>query len=315
MHFSTALFLTVALILPAFAECNSLINDVKSSGESKGEYIVTFKSNNRPSCITHNNTNVIYDYTIINGVAGLTLPNKGRFTNDEIKELQASPDVEGVYQDHDGGFEVDIYVVDSAGTTYGVAKLANIVAVKVIGQKIIYGLEWVHQQTQITGHPSVVNLAIGAEGIYEPLDEAVINVAAGNFAMDVKYFSPAHVPDAITVAASNIADQQTWWSNYGPAVDIFAGGEYIVTTQTNSTTATTIKSGTSMSTAYVTGLVATFLTTGKHTPAEVKKFLNDCALSNVLEYVSKEKFKPKTHQTYLQQMGLLTNFLINLIQE
>ncbi|KAG6859777.1 hypothetical protein C0995_004191 [Termitomyces sp. Mi166 len=147
---------------------------------------------------------------------------------------------------------------------------------------IVYGLEWVQHQTRITGRSSVVNLSIGARKLYEPLDTAVINVAAGNEAMDAKYYSPARVSEAITVAALNITDQQTWWSNYGPAVDIFAGGENIVSTQTNSTTATTINSGTSLSTAYVTGLVAMFLTTGPLTPADLKKALNQFALHNIL---------------------------------
>ncbi|KAG6901446.1 hypothetical protein C0995_011780 [Termitomyces sp. Mi166 len=401
MHLSTTLFVTITSVLLAFARSNSLINDVESPGKPKGEYIITFKSNNRPSCITHN-PNVIYHYTIINGVAG-------RFTDDEIKELQASPDVEGVYEDHDdmisvnthseqddpantysdkdkpvntgiqrnatwglarlssknkltytnitatnftfyynpiAGFNVDIYVVDSgvninhtdfggraqwgttfgaypdrddnghgtmcaglaAGTTYGVAKLANIIAVKVIGynitksrlRDIVYGLEWVQQQTRITDHPSVVNLSIGSKITYWPLDLAVINkfqlvnenipvvVAAGNEAEDARQYSPAGLPEAITVAASNITDQETWWSNYGPAVDIFAGGENIVSTQTNSTTATTIDSGTSFSTAYVTGLVAILLASGKHPPAELKKSLIKFALHGVLTNVSQQ---------------------------
>ncbi|KAG6887195.1 hypothetical protein C0995_000497 [Termitomyces sp. Mi166 len=352
MHFS--LFVTIALVLPAFAASNSLINDVESPGEPKGEYIVTFKSNNRPSCITHNNPNVIYHYTIINGVAGI-------FTDDEIQELQASPDVEGVYQDHDGivvantytnnqppanntaiqrnatwglsrmssytrlaytnltgtnftfyynpigGFGVDIYVVDSGininHTDFGGRARWGKTAGKYPNEDndghgthcAIYGLEWARREINITGRPSVINLCMGARGIFRPLDNAVFRliqdnipvvIAAGNDGMDARFFSPSGVPGAVTVAASNIADEETLWTNYGDAINIFAGGEKIVSAATNSTTGTKIMSGTSMSAAYVTGLVAVFLTTGKHTPAEVLEYLNKTAQHNKLDHVS-----------------------------
>ncbi|KAG6871065.1 hypothetical protein C0995_008686 [Termitomyces sp. Mi166 len=219
----------------------------------------------------------------------------------------------GAYPDRDDNGHGTMCAGLAAGTTYGVAKLANIIAVKVIGynitksrlRDIVYGLEWVRQQTQITGRSSVVNLSLGSSKPYKPLDTAVVNqadykkfqlmkenisvvVAAGNQAKDARQISPARVPGAITVAASNIDDEQTWWSNYGPAVDIFAGGEDIVSTQTNSTNATTIDSGTSFSTAYVTGLVAVLLASGKCPPAELKKSLIDYAQHKVLIKVSKD---------------------------
>ncbi|KAG6887877.1 hypothetical protein C0995_011999 [Termitomyces sp. Mi166 len=371
MHFSPALFVTIALVLPAFAASDSLINDV----ESPGEYIVTFKSNNRPSGITHHNPNVIYHYTIINGVAGI-------FTDDEIQELQASPDVEGVYQDHDGivvantytnnqspanntaiqrnatwglsrmssytrlaytnltginftfyynpigGFGVDIYVVDSGvninHTDFGGCARWGKTAGKYPNKDndghgtycAIYGLDWARQKIWVTGRPSVINLSVGAKDIYKPLDDANIRliqekipvvIAAGNEGRDAWLYSPSGILGAVTVAASNIADEETTWTNYGSAIDIFAGGENIVSAATNSTTGTKIMSGTSMSAAYVTGLVAVFLTTGKHTPAEVLEYLNQTAQHNKLDHL--KNFKLTTQQTRLQQMG----FFINLI--
>jgi subtilisin family serine protease len=36
--------------------------------------------------------------------------------------------------------------------------------------------------------------------------------------------SPAHAPNAITVAATNVSDGISWFSNFGPCVDLFAPG-------------------------------------------------------------------------------------------
>ncbi|KAG6858020.1 hypothetical protein C0995_003347, partial [Termitomyces sp. Mi166 len=67
-------------------------------------------------------------------------------------------------------------------------------------------------------------------------------VAAGNNGAEASLFSPAHVSDAITVAASDITDYETSWSNYGDAIDIFAGGEDIVSTGIDNTTVSLISS-------------------------------------------------------------------------
>ncbi|KAG6860831.1 hypothetical protein C0995_007075 [Termitomyces sp. Mi166 len=341
MHFSATFLVTAFLVLQVFAGSSLLVNDAKSLSEIKDEYIVTFKSNNRPSFITHNNTDVIYHYNIINGVAG-------KFTAKQIKELQASPDVERIYEDHDGiatinsapsndtsiqrnatwglaclssktpltyknviatnftfyyyalaGYKVDIYVVDSgininhtdfdgrarwgktfggypdiddhghgthcaglaAGKTYGVARKAEIIAVKTGGcdlKKVkisdtISGLEWVHEQIKASSHHSVVLLNIGVNGTSQVYDDAVISltnddipVAAGNMAKPASYFSPGHLPSTITVASSTISDQEASSSNFGDAIDIFAPGQDIVSTGIGSTTATKVDSGTSM---------------------------------------------------------------------
>jgi subtilisin family serine protease len=61
-------------------------------------------------------------------------------------------------------------------------------------------------------------------------------VAAGNYAEDTSQFSPARVPSAITVAASNISDGAAFFSNYGSAVDLYAPGVNIRSTWTNGTT-------------------------------------------------------------------------------
>ncbi|KAG6859982.1 hypothetical protein C0995_000966 [Termitomyces sp. Mi166 len=256
MHFSTTFLITISLILQAFAGSSLLVNDVKSPSKIKGEYILTFKSKNRPSFITHNNTNVIYHYNIINGVAG-------RFTAKQINELQASPHVERIYEDHEGiattnnASSKDTSIQRNA--TWGLARLSsktqltyNNATKKIKLRDVIAGLEWAHKQIKASGRRSVVLLNIifnRIVPIYDDVltdDDIPVVVAAGNMANKTSYFSPACVPSAITVAASNISDQQASLSNYGDAVDIFAPGEDIVSTGIASTTATTIYTGTSM---------------------------------------------------------------------
>jgi cerevisin len=52
-------------------------------------------------------------------------------------------------------------------------------------------------------------------------------VAAGNDNKNANGFSPARVPSAITVGATNITDARAWFSNYGGSLDIFAPGQDI----------------------------------------------------------------------------------------
>jgi subtilisin family serine protease len=41
------------------------------------------------------------------------------------------------------------------------------------------------------------------------------------------YYSPARVPEAVTVGASTFSDSRAWFSNKGYLVDIYAPGVFI----------------------------------------------------------------------------------------
>ncbi len=102
-------------------------------------------------------------------------------------------------------------------------------------------------------------------------------VSAGNGATDAATYSPAHAPGAIAVGASDAYDNfARTFSNYGPAVDLFAPGVDILSTANDGRYA--VLSGTSMATPHVAGAAALLLShepTG--TPAEVLDALRDKA--------------------------------------
>ncbi|MFC9802963.1 S8 family peptidase [Streptomyces bacillaris] len=158
-----------------------------------------------------------------------------------------------------------------AGASHGVAKKAKIVAVRVLDdngsgttEQVIAGIDWVAANAS---GPSVANMSLGG-GADPALDEAVqkaiaagvtFGVAAGNESSDAGQVSPARVPEAITVASSTEADEQSSFSNYGSIVDIYAPGSDITSTWNDSDTGTNTISGTSMATPHVVGAAAVYL--------------------------------------------------------
>jgi subtilisin family serine protease len=156
------------------------------------------------------------------------------------------------------------------GATYGVAKSVSLVAVRVLDcggsgtwADVIAGIDWVRYTH---GTPAVANLSL-AGWANQAVDDAVQNliwsgvtvaVAAANASDDACNWSPARSPDALTVAASNQWDQQaSWFTNFGPCVDLFAPGEQITSAWLYGGTNTI--DGTSMASPHVAGAAALYL--------------------------------------------------------
>jgi subtilisin family serine protease len=182
----------------------------------------------------------------------------------------------------------------AAGTVYGVAKGMTIVPVRVFdcagaggSAEIIAGVDWVTANKQL---PAVANMSIGILGGDPPTDSAVARsvatgivyvVAAGNKNTDACIFSPAAVPSAITVGATESADFRASFSNYGTCVDIFAPGQAITAAWIGTNTATRILDGTSMASPHVAGAAGLYLEAQPNaSPANVASALTSNATPN-----------------------------------
>ncbi|MGP3979308.1 S8 family peptidase [Streptomyces sp. 8N114] len=182
-----------------------------------------------------------------------------------------------------------------AGTKYGVAKKAKIVAVRVMNNNgsgttaiAIAGVDWV---TKHHKGPSVANMSLGADK-NTALDAAVKRsissgvsyaVSAGNERADATTASPARVPDALTVAASDRNDRQAAFSNYGKRVDLYAPGVNIVSASNKSNRGTATMSGTSMAAPHVAGAAAVYLSGHKSaSPAQVATALTKGATAGAI---------------------------------
>lgn len=154
----------------------------------------------------------------------------------------------------------------TASETYGVAKDANLYAVRVFGcgsttstSNILNGMNWVIGNAQL---PAVANMSLGgpANTTQDNLVQSMVNagivtvVAAGNDNSDACGFSPARATNAITVGSTTINDARSSFSNFGSCVDIFGPGSSITSTWLNGGSNTI--SGTSMASPHVAGVAA-----------------------------------------------------------
>jgi len=170
----------------------------------------------------------------------------------------------------------------AAGSTVGIAKSANIVAVRVLGADgsgtlngVIAGCNEVGNRN--SNRPCVGSMSLGAS-YSAPVNNAVtacVNsgctmvVAAGNSNANACNFSPASTPSSICVGATNSADNRATFSNFGNCVHCFAPGQDIYSSWIGSTYRSI--SGTSMACPHVAGQAAVILSENPNfTPAQCK---------------------------------------------
>ena len=191
----------------------------------------------------------------------------------------------------------------TAGTTYGIAKSATLIPVRVLdcsgsgsNSGVIAGLDWIVAH-HISGKAAVVNMSLGG-GASTALDTAVQNVindgivmvvAAGNSNVDACNTSPARATNALTVGATGqystgeTTDSRSSYSNYGPCLDIFAPGSRITSSWIGGSAAINTISGTSMAAPHVAGVAAVLF--GRYpssTASQIASMLRTSATPNVV---------------------------------
>ncbi|MEP6779421.1 MAG: S8 family serine peptidase, partial [Gemmatimonadaceae bacterium] len=181
------------------------------------------------------------------------------------------------------------------GATWGVAKQVTLHGVRVLDctgsgktSGVVAGIDWV---TANAIKPAVANMSLGGAQS-AALDQAVqasiasgvtYAIAAGNNATDACTQSPARVPEAITVGATDWTDARAYYSNVGSCVDLFAPGSAITSAWIGSDTDAASLSGTSMASPHVAGVVAQYLQTHPSaSPAQVAAALIGVARANVV---------------------------------
>jgi hypothetical protein len=184
------------------------------------------------------------------------------------------------------------------GSTYGIAKKAKLVAVRIVdcggnsaNSTTIAGIDWVTSHRVL---PAVANLSL--QNVYSAaLNQSIANavaagvvfvVAAGNSSADACAASPSSASSAIVVGATDVTDTFASFSNYGPCVTMLAPGVNITGPTIGSNTATKSWNGTSFSSPHVAGLAALYLQTHPTaTPAQVRAWLVGNATSSAIKSV------------------------------
>jgi len=198
----------------------------------------------------------------------------------------------GIYVQHQDfggrarwGFAVDNSQIDGnghgthvagtvGGTTYGIAKLCSLVAVKVLGtdgsgttQGVINGIDWASRDHTNNRGRSVANMSLGGgkstamvAAVESSIAAGIIYaVAAGNDNRDACNYSPADAPNALTAGATTSSDARSTFSNWGRCVDIFGPGTTITSDWIGGPTAIRTISGTSMASPHIAGVVASLI--------------------------------------------------------
>ncbi|WET76949.1 S8 family serine peptidase [Amycolatopsis sp. QT-25] len=237
-------------------------------------------------------------YTYNNSGAGVTAYDLDSGINPDNPEYEGRASLGKDFMGGDGK-DCNGHGSHTAGTiaskTYGVAKKVKIVGLKVLGcdnsgpdSGIIDAVDWV---TANAKKPAVANMSltmdapgVGDDALKKSIASGVVyGVASGNASTDACNTSPARVPEAITVNATDSSDNRSSFSNYGSCTDIFAPGSDI-TSLSPSNGGSAVMNGTSMATPHVVGAAALYLAAN---PSATPKQVRDALVGNASDAVVK----------------------------
>ncbi|MEU5164180.1 S8 family peptidase [Streptomyces sp. NPDC020875] len=186
------------------------------------------------------------------------------------------------------------------GATYGVARQARLVSVRVLGcdnrgswSGIIAGFDWVAQNAR---QPAVVNASLGGDR-NQSVNNAATNlslrgvlpvIAAGNDSRDACDVSPASASRVVTVGATDHRDAETDFSNFGPCLWLYAPGKAIISAKLGG--GSTALDGTSMASPHVAGVA--LLYKAAHPSAEPEQIANWLAAQSTKDILTVTKTSP-----------------------
>ncbi len=136
---------------------------------------------------------------------------------------------------------------DGRGTTVNIAK-----AIRYAAQR---GANVINLSFGTTMQPQAIRGAVNFA-----IRQAILVTSAGNDSTDAPIPYPALVPEAVTVAATDLRDYKAALSNYGSSVDVCAPGVGLISAYPGGGFA--IGNGTSFSAALVSGTVALAISNG-----------------------------------------------------
>ena len=188
------------------------------------------------------------------------------------------------------------------GRTFGVAKEARLVAVRVLGcgagsqsttpsgsvSAVVAGLDWVIAH-HVKPAAAVLAAALPANTVVDQAAQRVVAagvplVVAGSASNgNACAISPARVPEAITVSATNFKDERSGFGAYGSCLDLFAPGEYVRTTWIAPDNSSIDMTGNSAAAGHAAGVAAVLLEQSPAaTPAWVAQTLRATATPNTV---------------------------------
>ncbi|MEY2694299.1 MAG: hypothetical protein RL142_647, partial [Actinomycetota bacterium] len=236
-------------------------------------------------------------YVLDTGVS----PNSGEFGNRLLTGYDAI-DGSGTNDRNGHGTHVAGTI---ASNSWGVAKLASIVPVRVLpgsgtgdSSDVIAGIDWVIANKP-AGVRAVINMSLGTDSVSFLTNAAIFRAvnagifvagAAGNDGAndtDACTTSPASESATFTVGSIGRGHSLSDFSNVGNCVDILAPGEGIASLDRNDTSAGafTVMDGTSMATPHVAGAAALYLSLNPSaTVAATKTALLNGAETNGLNF-------------------------------
>ncbi len=178
--------------------------------------------------------------------------------------------------DHGHGTHVAGIAASNGSSIIGVAPEANIIAIKVTNSAgtglfsdILLGLQWCNDNSSLY-NVTVISISMGGGSYTAACDDSytslsaeieeawnknvTVTVATGNSGSTTIMTSPACINKTISVSATTKADAIWSSSNRNSLTDLFSPGSLIVSTALAGSTET--RSGTSMATPHVAGVIA-----------------------------------------------------------